>query len=243
MTRRVFAGCLSAIAWAEPRFDVATIKAVSSPEPGGFHHEMTPGGLTMRAVSLGYCVRLAFGLTVQRPWELAGPSWMDPPTEALFDVIAKTGSPSKPDEIRTMLQALLVERLRLATHWEGRRLPAYFLVARSGSPRLRPSAAAERKVRTGSKPFELICEGLTMADLALQLGPPMTTRPVVDRTDFTGSFDLTLDLSPYIVDPATDVERAAFRAVREQLGLDLRPGRASFRVLVVDHAERRPVER
>jgi len=203
---------------------------------------MTPGGLAMRGVSLGYCIRLAFGLTAQRPWELAGPAWLDPPTGVLVDIAAKTAGPATPDEIRRMLQTLLVERFRLATHWSGRRLRAYVLTAAKPSPSLRLSVAGERKIRPGAKPFELICEHVPMADLALQLGPPMTSRPVVDRTDLPGAFDFILDLTPYIADPVADMERAAFRAVRDQLGLELRPGSGSFRVLVVDHVEKRPVE-
>jgi uncharacterized protein (TIGR03435 family) len=240
MTRRVFAGCLASAAWAQSRFEVASVKTATASDPAGFRHQLTPGGLTMHAVSLGYCIRLAFGLTVQRPWELSGPAWLDPSTDVLVDIAAKTASPAAPDEIRRMLQTLLTQRFRLATHWEGRRMPAYLLTAPHGLPRVRPSPAGERKIRSGSKPFELVCEHVTMADLALQLGPPTTTRPVVDRTNFPGAFDFTLDLTPYISDPAADMERAAFRAVREQLGLELKSGRASFRVLIVDHVEKRP---
>jgi uncharacterized protein (TIGR03435 family) len=240
MTRRLFAGSVVSVAWAQSRFAVATVKMASDPEPGGFRHQLTPGGLTMRAVSMGYCIRLAFGLTVQRPWELSGPSWIDPPTGVLIDIAAKTGSPASPDEVRGMLRALLTQRFGLTTHWEGRRLPAYLLTAPHGHPRLRPSPAGERKIHSGTKPYELVCEHVTMADLALQLGPPTTTRPVVDQTNLPGAFDFTLDMTPYIADPAADVERAAFRAVREQLGLELKTGRGTFRVLVVDHVEKRP---
>jgi uncharacterized protein (TIGR03435 family) len=76
-----------------------------------------------------------------------------------------------------------------------------------------------------------------MAQLAQQLGPPMTTRPVVDKTGLPGSFDFKLDLARYILDASTgqpvldthgaaDTEGATIRALPDQLGLVLKPGRA-----------------
>ena len=102
-------------------------------------------------------------------------------------------------------------------------------------------------------PNQLIFQHVSMAQLALQLGPPMTSRPVVDRTGVSGSFNFTLDLDRYLTDPETgkivtgangkiDLEGAVFRAVHEQLGLTMRPGRAAVEVLVVDHVEKKPVE-
>lgn len=90
-----------------------------------------------------------------------------------------------------------------------------------------------------------------MAELALQLGPPMTSRPVFDATGLAGTFDFTLNLGRYVLDPATgapvldakgaiDSEGATLRAVRDQLGLTLRPDHGDFEVLVVDHVEKRP---
>jgi hypothetical protein len=80
MKRRWFLACAAVPAWAQtklPSFDAASVRMVTELLPGGFRHEITPGGPTLRAVSMGYCLRLAFGLTVQRPWELAGPAWIE----------------------------------------------------------------------------------------------------------------------------------------------------------------------
>lgn len=88
-----------------PRFDVAVVKVANGPEPGGYRHQLTPQGVTMHAVSMGYCVRLAYGLSAQHPWELSGPSWIDPPTDFLYEISAKTDTPTSEDQIKLMLQA------------------------------------------------------------------------------------------------------------------------------------------
>lgn len=117
-----------------PQFDVAVVKAVKEPEPGGYRHQFTPQGVTMHAVSMGYCIRLAYGLSSQRPWELIGPSWIDPPTEFIYDISAKTDNPTSEDQIKRMLQTLLAGHFKLIVHRENRRLPAYALTRTSVPP-------------------------------------------------------------------------------------------------------------
>ena len=67
------------------------------------------------------------------------------------------------------------------------------------------------------------------------------------------SYDFELDISRYVTDPDTgkpildirgaiDMEGALLRALPEQLGLVLKPQRAPYEVLVVDHVEKAPVE-
>jgi uncharacterized protein (TIGR03435 family) len=63
-----------------------------------------------------------------------------------------------------------------------------------------------------------------------------------------GSFDFNLDLARYILDASTgrpvldahgavDTEGATIRAVPDQLGLILKPGRVPISVLIVDRVE------
>jgi uncharacterized protein (TIGR03435 family) len=238
---------------ALPHFDVATVKAVTEPDPAGYSHKITPQGVTMRAVSMGYCVRLAYGLSAQRPWELAGPDWLDPPTEFMYDIIAKTDEPTSEDQLKRMLQVLLADRFKLVLHWQKRKLPAYALSLTKNPPLLHSSEPNRtRRIATGPKPYQLTFEHVSMSELAQQLGPPMTSRPVFDATGLTGTFNFTLDLGHYVLDPVMsapildatgmiDSEGATLRAVREQLGLMLRPDQGEFEVLVIDHVEKRPI--
>ena len=251
-----FAGLLSMNAQNTPpgdTFDVAIAKPYTgAANPAGYSHTITPEGLAMRGVSMGYCIRLAYGLSAQRPYELAGPAWLDPPTDFVFEIAGKCDRPASAERIRTMLQALLKERFRLAAHRERRDLPAYLLtVSKAGL--MRASVAGETKITPGAKPNQLVFQHVSMAQLALQLGPPVTSRPVADRTALNGSFDFSLDLNRYLTDPETgkviagangrvDQEEAVIRAVHDQLGLAMKPGRAAIDVLVVDHVEKKPVE-
>jgi len=75
-------------------------------------------------------------------------------------------------------------------------------------------------------------------------------RPVVDKTGFTGEFDVKLSFNADDIllgmpgDPggarlSTDPNLPSiFAALEEQLGLKLSPGKGPVEVLVIDHAER-----
>jgi uncharacterized protein (TIGR03435 family) len=71
-------------------------------------------------------------------------------------------------------------------------------------------------------------------------------RPVVDQTGLTGTFDFTMRWTPDSGAPAmqeTNAEPALqgtsfFEALKDQLGLKLKPTNAPLNVLVIDHVER-----
>lgn len=70
-------------------------------------------------------------------------------------------------------------------------------------------------------------------------------RPVVDRTGLTATYDFSLDSVPERDQPSSDSVGAELDtgaetfsvALKEQLGLKLRPTRARVPVLVIDHVE------
>ena len=84
--------------------------------------------------------------------------------------------------------------------------------------------------------------GVSLSLLATSL-PTMTgmatiSRPVVDQTGLTGLYDLTLHWKAS-TDPETGDNAAFFRAaLRDQLGLELKPTHAPIEILVIDHVER-----
>ena len=231
-------------------FDVASVKPAAGIRTGGYRHQITPTSLTMLHVSMGHCLRLAYD--IETAYQLVGPAWLDPPTEYEYDVVAKVSGPATEEQIKGMLRTLLAERFRLQAHRETRELPAYALLRVRASTSLHRSAGTgPTRVLPGEKPYIFRFENLSMPQLALQLGPPWTTRPVVDETGLTGSYDFALDVSRYVLDPDTgkaildyrgaiDLEGALLRALPEQLGLALKPVRAPYPVLVVDHVEKVP---
>jgi uncharacterized protein (TIGR03435 family) len=85
-----------------------------------------------------------------------------------------------------------------------------------------------------------------MADLIREL-TSILDRPVLDKTGFTGEFDLDLSftrdgalmgLPPGYGGPADPNLPNIFAALEEQLGLKLAPAKGKVEVLVIDHAER-----
>jgi len=65
-------------------------------------------------------------------------------------------------------------------------------------------------------------------------------RPVIDTTGITGVYDFNLEWSPdYQAEPRR-WDAAIFQAV-QKLGLKLESRKATFEVLVIDHAERVPI--
>jgi uncharacterized protein (TIGR03435 family) len=70
-------------------------------------------------------------------------------------------------------------------------------------------------------------------------------RPVVDRTGLSGTYDFSLESVPERLTPMNSGADAQldtegppfFEALKEQLGLVLKPENASIRVLVIDHVE------
>lgn len=89
--------------------------------------------------------------------------------------------------------------------------------------------------------------GIPLDRLIRLILAPRVRRPVVDRTGLTGTFDVTLrfrapDLptstSAGVLEPGVDPDVPPIEtAVREQLGLELRPIREPADVLVIDHIE------
>jgi uncharacterized protein (TIGR03435 family) len=91
----------------------------------------------------------------------------------------------------------------------------------------------------------------TLEMMANSLAVGRLGRPVIDETGLTGKYDFTLNWSPEPGTfrrgpdaasqeaPASDSQGPTFlEAVKEQLGLKLKPGKAPLAVLVIDHVER-----
>jgi uncharacterized protein (TIGR03435 family) len=91
----------------------------------------------------------------------------------------------------------------------------------------------------------------TMGAIAESFEVGRVGRPVVDATGLTGTYDFRLTWTPNRGDfgsafratspaePAPDPEGTPFLvAVKEQLGLKLKPGKAPLKVMVIDHVER-----
>jgi uncharacterized protein (TIGR03435 family) len=241
------------------RFEVASIKpsAVDARAPDS--SDVQPSGrVVITNMALGDLVRGVF--EVERNAMVLGervPGWF---ASEKWDIVAQ-GPPitdaASQQQIRTMLQNLLIDRFKLVTRRETRETPTYALVLarsdRSLGPQLKASSAdcaamAAAFKATGARqgPDSPVCgvkpirgqfrgAGVRLNDLARALA--VSGRAVVDETGLTGSFDFELKWTPDDAAGAT-VGAPLFTAIQEQLGLRLEPRQTPVNAFVIESVER-----
>jgi len=253
-----------------PRFDVASIKRGSEwtlEVPMGVNTR--PGGrLTTTNAPLSYLIQRAYGVEAYQV--VGGPAWINSDG---YNIDAKPETNTDPKQMWLMLQTLLADRFKLALHRETRELPVFALTATKGGPRLAepkggpcneimPPLDAPRQQRIAPPCGPGILRsgtGLTMQGINLSMAKftgflgRMIGREVIDRTGFTGKFDLHLEFAfddaivglphpPQAGDsdqPASPLARASIMiALQEQLGLRLESTKGPVEVLVIDRADR-----
>jgi uncharacterized protein (TIGR03435 family) len=197
---------------------------------------------------------------------VGGPAWIN--SEG-YDIEVKPGANTDPKQWWLMWQTLLADRFKLKLHRETRELPVYVLTAANSGFKLPAAKQADcvsfppgtkphhvpGKVDCGyvAGPFAGYTTGLVhiegskvhLADLTRELAL-ILDRPILDKTGFTGEFDLKLNFTPdgtlmgmppgYGGPPDPKLPNI-FAALEEQLGLKLAPAKGSVEVLIIDHAE------
>jgi len=174
------------------------------------------------------------------------PSWCD---SEFFDVIGKAADPNAtPDQVRLMLQALLVERFKLSVHRENRDVPGYALVLSKRGSKLK-SAKENEVVGATLNGYVRTFQKLPVAALVNFLSNS-TRQPVIDNTGLKGLFDFSVDLTHHDNDSLQTTAAGATAAnpgdafarlsaaVEDQLGLRLEPRRVTVENLIIDHVER-----
>jgi uncharacterized protein (TIGR03435 family) len=140
---------------AEPAvaFEVASVKPAPEGTGLGFRGGFTggpgardPGRWTANNMSLASLVIIAYGL---KRYEYAGPSWLD---TARFNIEAKVPEGATRDQLKMMLQNLLVERFKLNFHREKREMQVFELQVAKTGPKLKQSA--ETSQAEGAGPAE-----------------------------------------------------------------------------------------
>jgi len=228
----------------QPAFDVATVKMGGPVEANGLINintgKILNGVVTLANATLSDCLKFAYSLTTDE--QIAGPDWIKQKV-VRFEVTAKA-APETPDrQLLLMLRTLLKERFQMTLHTEQREMTHYELVTGKNGPKLKESTVGPAEANGTARLDGIRSNRMQMNKLAALLSR-MTRMPVIDKTGLTGFYQFDLKYANE-VSPLPEENPAGpsiFTAVQEQLGLKLESKKGPVEVLVVDHAEKVPLE-
>jgi uncharacterized protein (TIGR03435 family) len=219
---------------APQRFDVV---AIHHPPPDRvFPSYSTPQGTGMheQGMALWLMIQLAFGLEQN---QISAPEWT---MSDKFDIEAKTegGVSLTREQMRPLVQQVLVDRFGLKYHFETKESRGYALVVAKGGLKMEP---ADKGEQGGSIMLnEIRMPSASMKNLAAVLAVTLH-QPVVDQTGVAGNYKVKLSYAREdIAQPDDSSLPSIYTAVQEQLGLKLEPRKIPVKVLVVDHIEKEP---
>ena len=156
-------------------------------------------------------------------------------------------------QVRLMLQKLLKDRFKLIFHREQRELPAFVLSLGNKAPRLTPTqypgTIPVNTMPPAPDGWTLTMRNTSVGGLCGWLQAIVLDRPVVDHTNITGQFDLSITFTPDDtqfhghpppVRPSEsgDTAPGLLEAISQQLGLKLESTRALVDVIAIDRAEK-----
>ena len=167
----------------------------------------------------------------------------------VYDIEARApgdGIPTR-EEVRQMLQKLLVDRFQLKFRREQKEMAVYDLTVDKNGPKMKPGTPGEhpkpaRPLVTGGV-SELRFSSSTISEFLRTLASQFD-RPVLDKTGLTGGYDFTLEVAllypqmPGAEQASPDAGLPIIAAIQQQLGLKFTPSKEMVETLVIDHAER-----
>jgi uncharacterized protein (TIGR03435 family) len=167
-----------------------------------------------------------------------------------------------------MMQTLLEDRFKLKLHREAKSNDVYELTVAKDGPKLKPArengcVVFDRNhppIQTAGQPGPILCGsvranpeggadilGVTMPDLCRQLSA-YVDRKILDKTGVKGIFDVHLDLSladlvssgaaPDSLSPSIAGDGGPIASAVKKLGLQMRSGKSTGEILVIDYVER-----
>ena len=236
---------------AKPEFAVATIKPTRPDAPRG-GYGIRGEEVTTTAVTVSWMIKLGFNIHAN---QISGaPAWVN---SERYDTVGKPDIPGQPnrDQMKLMVQKLLVDRFQLKFHTEKKELPVYSMVVAKGGPKITVSAGDPNDfpgIGFGREPgvLSLVGRNTGLNGVANGLQSNILDKPVVDQTGLKGRYDFTLRWTPdpgqwaNFGIPATtnpnelEAPPDIFTAFEQQLGLKLQPTRALVDVMVIDRIER-----
>lgn len=228
-----------AFAQKGPEFDVATVRPAAPSTDGRSHTRISTdtdtGKLNYTNVNLKDIIGQAYKV---QEYQISGPDWIN--TER-FDIVAQFPPHTDARQLQPMLQSLLTDRFKLATHRETKQLPVYNLVVAKGGPKFKAAESSSGITSDSNRTRWHVKATVTMRRFAEFLSDEVD-RPVIDKTGLTGAYDFTIDWAVDSSVATNDSGPSIFTALQEQLGLKLDSAKGPVEIIVVDHAEKTPVE-
>jgi uncharacterized protein (TIGR03435 family) len=256
-----------------PEFEVATIRPCEVAGPGTTRPPRFEAGgrVTAACMPLAVLIDGAWNLNPQQK-AVGRPKWLDSDSGDRYTITAKApegfadaqgNSPGQSrDALNAMMRALLMDRFKLAVHYEDRPVDAYSLVAvkpklAKADPANRTGCIRETKAGAGFT-TRFVCQNITMAQFAEQLqglDPVYIPYPVLDATGLDGAWDFTFSDNLVLTgfggkgahgaageasEPSGSL--SFIEAIEKQLGLKLEMHKRPEPVLVIDHIEETPTE-
>lgn len=300
-----FGPSLSAQTPPKLEFEVATVKPTppiqtiveeiqsGKRNPGSLRSSINDTRVDIGCASLREMLTMAFGM---QPHQIIGPDWL---VLRNFEIHAKMPDGATKEQLPEMMQSLLAERFKLATHREIKELPVYELTVAKNGHKMKEAvhdattlaspndsaqnegvtvdtqekdgasfslgAAGQARMRFQDGAMAIEFSRFTMQQLSSLL-TALAGRPVVDRTDLKGAYQLVLEmpmtqllrqaqklagisLPPSVtgasliggLDAPDPAGEDIFDAVRK-LGLKLDSAKAPIEMLAIDHIEQTPTE-
>jgi uncharacterized protein (TIGR03435 family) len=233
-------GLLAQTLTVPPTFEVASFRISAKPSGrGGERIEVAPGSLIMGNVRFVTAVRWAYHVL---EYQVTGPAWIQ---EERYDIVAKAGTPVEEYELRHMLRTLLAERAMLEIHRQTKEMQAYVVTVGKNGHKMQQSAT-EGPMSVKPNGLVLTIERADLEEVAAMATQPLRG-PVVNATGLTGKWDLKLNAAPYLAEAANMKEMPemialAITAAREQLGLNVESKKTPVEMIVIDRAEKTPIE-
>ena len=231
---------------APPAFEVASVKVslAGTMGRGGMGHGFdnitpSPAGVSMINVPLKSVIQWAYHV---QSVQVSGPGWLDVDR---YDVVAKAAGAVPEDQLRQMMQKLLADRFKLTFHRESKEMRAFVVsVAKTGLKMTESTSEGDMDIQPSGR-VGASFQRATVQKLAELLSGPLQA-PVVDQTGLTGRYDFKIDLAN-VLDPTTpmginDVIPIFVQVAQQQLGIKIDEKKVAVEMLMVDHAEKLPVE-
>jgi bla regulator protein blaR1 len=254
-----------------PSYEVATIKRPDESTEQGRAFMAGARASGGRGLTIRGYIQSAYGIPIgSRERVVGGPAWIssefyiiqEKVPDEIQDTMQKMTPADRLNENRMMQQMLLQERFKLKVHFETREMPVFELVAAKGGLKIKevppppPGPLPPRRAggplppgmdmrRIGNGHMEMTAMATTMPVFISRLAnqEDLNGRPIVDKTGFTGNFDVvgmtwTPPGLPAAFGGSDPGGTSLFTTLNETLGMKLVPGKAPVEVVVIDSIER-----